>query len=153
MLFCGFKVKSRWKVQLLGLLMRRSVCFGLQALSASPPTPLRALSHGHHRGCVNGLLDLQPVHTGTACLLPAAHQKASLRLLFAQLVAPCLRVTKRVCAALWVCVLVYQCCDEKKNKTKKEQEPLTGQTQKFSVKLLLCYSYLGFCFVLFFYLH
>lgn len=70
----------------------------LQALSAR--LLLHVRSHGHHGGCVNGLLDFQPVLSGTARLLPAELQKASLRRLFAQLVAPYLRVTN-VCVQLF----------------------------------------------------
>lgn len=84
------------------------MCFVLQALSAS--LLLHLLSHEHHRRCVNGLLDLQAVHTGTGRLLPAVRQKASL---FAQLVALCLRVAN-VCAQLFE--FVCSCLNE----------PLTG---------------------------
>lgn len=137
-------------MQPLGLLVTWTVCFVLQALSAS--LLLHMLSHGHHRGCVNGLLDLQPVHTGTARLPPAVHQKASLGLLFAQLVAPCLRVTN-------VCVQLFEfvcSCINDVIKKKRERAGASGRTNsenlKFkclsNVKLLLCYSYK----VLFFFL-
>lgn len=89
------------------------MCLVLQALSAR--LLLHMLSHGHHGGCVNGLLDLQPVHSGTARLLPAEHQKASLRLLFAQLIAPCLRVTN-VCVRLFE--FVYSCINDVTKKKK-----------------------------------
>lgn len=90
--------------------------FGTAGFACAPPPP-----HGHHGGCVNGLLDLQPVHSGTARLLPAEHQKASLRLLFAQLIAPCLRVTN-------VCVRLFEfvcSCINDVTKKKKKQEPQT----------------------------
>lgn len=87
-----------------------------------------------------------------ARLLPAVHQKAPLRLLFAQLVAPCLRVTN-VCVQLFEFVCSYL-NDPTGKKRAETSERTNSENLKFkclsNVTLLLCYSYRffwGFFFV------
>lgn len=104
-LFCSFNAQSCWRVQPLGLLVRRPVCLPLQAFSAS--LLLHLLSREHLCKWFVGL---------TACThwnSPPAPCCTSEGLAEAPVCSARSAVFeghKRVCAALWVCVLVYQWC-------------------------------------------